>query len=55
MVGGAAEWARRPLEMLRLRTVDVQSMISARYPLAEAERAFERANERGTLKVLVEG
>lgn len=42
------------LDLLRLRRVNVRPMISARYPLAEAVRAFEHAGERGMLKVLLE-
>jgi hypothetical protein len=29
-------------------------MIAARFPLSEAARAFERAGQRGVLKVLLE-
>jgi threonine dehydrogenase-like Zn-dependent dehydrogenase len=33
---------------------DPTPLIGARYPLAEAERAFAHASQRGTLKVVVE-
>ncbi len=32
----------------------VERLVSARYPLAQAERAFEHAGRKGTLKVLLE-
>jgi threonine dehydrogenase-like Zn-dependent dehydrogenase len=34
--------------------VDVQPLIHARYPLQEADRAFEHAARKGALKVLLE-
>jgi threonine dehydrogenase-like Zn-dependent dehydrogenase len=41
------------LDLLRHKRVDVAAMIADRFPLAEAPRAFERAAERGVLKVLL--
>jgi threonine dehydrogenase-like Zn-dependent dehydrogenase len=41
------------LELLRLGAIDVSSMISDRMPLASAPAAFERAAQRGALKVLL--
>jgi alcohol dehydrogenase len=41
------------LELLRTGSVQVEDLISARYPLAEAPRAFREAARRGTLKVLL--
>jgi hypothetical protein len=38
---------------LRLSAIDVSSMISERMPLASAPAAFERAAQRGVLKVLL--
>jgi alcohol dehydrogenase len=43
------------LELLRGGLVDVQSMISDRMKLADAPRAFERAADKGVLKVLLNG
>ena len=40
------------LELLRSGQVQVESMISAVYPLEEATRAFEHAERADTLKVL---
>jgi len=34
--------------------LDPSALIAARYPLAEAERAFAHAATRGSLKVLVD-
>jgi threonine dehydrogenase-like Zn-dependent dehydrogenase len=42
------------LRALREGTVDVRSLISARFPLADGPRALRRAAERGVLKVLLE-
>jgi threonine dehydrogenase-like Zn-dependent dehydrogenase len=42
------------IRALSHRLVDVQPLISARYPLDEALTAFERASQKGVLKVLVE-
>jgi alcohol dehydrogenase len=41
------------LRLLALRLVDMESLITAIYPLDEALLAFERARSRGSLKVLV--
>lgn len=43
------------LEMLAHNAIDVESMIAAEYPLAEAECAFAHAAQKGTLKVLLRG
>jgi threonine dehydrogenase-like Zn-dependent dehydrogenase len=43
------------LALLRRGRVGVDAMIAARFPLAEAPRAFERAEEKGVLKVLLSG
>jgi threonine dehydrogenase-like Zn-dependent dehydrogenase len=42
------------LDLLAERRVSVESLIHARYPLAQATTAFEHAQRRGVLKVLVE-
>ena len=42
------------LRLLAQELVDVQALISARYPLGEAEAALDHAGRRGVLKVLVE-
>jgi threonine dehydrogenase-like Zn-dependent dehydrogenase len=41
------------LRLMESGLVDVESLIVAEYPLAEAERAFAHAAERGVLKVLL--
>jgi threonine dehydrogenase-like Zn-dependent dehydrogenase len=41
------------LELLKSNRVDVESLISEEYPLAEGVRAMERAAEGGVLKVLL--
>jgi len=42
------------LELLASENIDVDSLISARYPLRDALRAFEHAQRPGVLKVLLE-
>jgi alcohol dehydrogenase len=42
------------IRLLLRGLVDVGSMIEARYPLAEAEQAFDHAARRGTLKVILD-
>jgi alcohol dehydrogenase len=42
------------LELLRDGALPLREMISDRFPLAEAPRAFARAAERGALKVLLD-
>jgi len=42
------------LRLMEQRLVDVIGLIQARYPLSAGLVAFERAGQRGTLKVLVE-
>jgi threonine dehydrogenase-like Zn-dependent dehydrogenase len=41
------------LDLLRDERVDVLSLISEEYPLADGVRAMQRATERGVLKVLL--
>ena len=41
------------LELLENKAVDVESLISERYPLAEGVRAMSRATQSGVLKVLL--
>ena len=42
------------LRLLEQKLVQVTPLIQARYSLAEGLAAFERAGQRGTLKVLIE-
>lgn len=42
------------LEMLERNDVDVEPLVSARYPLSEAVSAFQHAQQPDTLKVLLE-
>jgi alcohol dehydrogenase len=42
------------LRLLEGEMVEVESLIEARYPFAEAERAIEHAAKRGALKVLLD-
>jgi alcohol dehydrogenase len=43
------------LKLLRSGRLNLDPMIDSRFPLAEATRAFERAKEKGVLKVLLNG
>jgi threonine dehydrogenase-like Zn-dependent dehydrogenase len=42
------------LQLLAERRVDVSALIQARYPLTDGLTAFNHAQQRGVLKVLVE-
>ena len=42
------------LDLLASKALEVEDLIEARYPLAEALTAFEHAARPGTLKVLLE-
>jgi threonine dehydrogenase-like Zn-dependent dehydrogenase len=42
------------LRLLDQKLIDVTSLIRARYPLSEGRAAFERAGQKGALKVLIE-
>jgi threonine dehydrogenase-like Zn-dependent dehydrogenase len=42
------------LQLLSQEKLDVNHLIQTRYPLDEAIAAFDRAQERGVLKVLLE-
>ena len=42
------------LKLLKSRRLNLDPMIDSRFPLAEAPRAFERANAPGVLKVLLD-
>lgn len=55
LVGSRCGRFEPALELLRLGSVDVGPMIGERFPLADAARAFERAGEKGVLKVLLLG
>jgi alcohol dehydrogenase len=53
LVGSRCGRFEPALELLQLGTVDVSSMISDRMSLASAPEAFERAAQRGVMKVLL--
>jgi alcohol dehydrogenase len=53
LVGSRCGRFEPALELLQLGVIDVSSMISERMPLASAPAAFERAAQRGVLKVLL--
>jgi alcohol dehydrogenase len=53
LVGSRCGRFEPALELLRQGELPLGEMISDRFPLAEAPRAFERAAQRGTLKVLL--
>lgn len=54
LVGSRCGRFEPALELLTSGKVRVADMISDRFPLADAPRAFERAAEKGVLKVLLE-
>jgi threonine dehydrogenase-like Zn-dependent dehydrogenase len=53
LVGSRCGRFEPALELLKLGAVDVTSMISERMPLSSAPAAFERAAQRGAMKVLL--
>lgn len=53
LVGSRCGRFEPALELLRLGAIDVTSMISERMMLADAPRAFDRAAQRGVMKVLL--
>ncbi|MRG97750.1 alcohol dehydrogenase catalytic domain-containing protein [Polyangium spumosum] len=53
IVGSRCGDFQRAIDVLARGQVDPRPLICARYPLADAERAFSRAAEPGALKVLV--
>jgi threonine dehydrogenase-like Zn-dependent dehydrogenase len=53
IVGSRCGPFRPALEALALGTVVVRPMVTATYPLGEADRAFERARSKDALKVLL--
>lgn len=54
LVGSRCGRFEPAIELLRQRKVDVLSMLSAEFPLAEAPAAFAEAARRGVLKVLLQ-
>ncbi len=52
LVGSRCGRFEMSLPLLEDPRIHVQEMIAARYPLHEAERAFEHAARKGTLKIL---
>jgi threonine dehydrogenase-like Zn-dependent dehydrogenase len=54
LVGSRCGRFEPAIELLRERKVDVLSMLSAEFPLAEAPAAFAKAARRGVLKVLLQ-
>jgi threonine dehydrogenase-like Zn-dependent dehydrogenase len=54
LVGSRCGRFEPAIELLRLGTVKVEKLITERFPLASAARAFSRAAEKGVLKVLLD-
>jgi threonine dehydrogenase-like Zn-dependent dehydrogenase len=54
LVGSRCGPFDRAIEALAENKIVVESLISARYPLAKAEEAFRHAQRAGVLKVLFE-
>ena len=55
LVGSRCGRFQPALELLRLGVIDVTLMIADRFPLDKAPAAFERAAQKGVLKVLLQG
>jgi threonine dehydrogenase-like Zn-dependent dehydrogenase len=55
LVGSRCGRFEAALPLLEHELIRVEEMITARFPLAEAPKAFARAAERGAMKVLLEG
>jgi threonine dehydrogenase-like Zn-dependent dehydrogenase len=54
LIGSRCGPFAKALEVLAAGKIDVEPLIHARYPLSEGLTAFNRAQERGVLKVLLE-
>ncbi len=54
LIGSRCGPFAKALDLLAQDKVDVQPLIQARYPLEKGLEAFERAQQRGVLKVLLE-
>ena len=54
LIGSRCGPFAKALDLLAQDKVDVQPLIQARYPLGKGLEAFERAQQRGVLKVLLE-
>lgn len=54
LMGSRCGPSAKALSVLANRQVDVAPLIQARYPLSEGLAAFEQAQKKGTLKVLLE-
>ena len=55
LVGSRCGPFAKALDLLAAGSVDVASLVHARYPLADGLRAFEEAARPGVLKVLLLG
>jgi alcohol dehydrogenase len=55
LVGSRCGRFEAAIPLLDHALIRTQSMIAARFPLREAARAFEKAAQKGVLKVLLEG
>ena len=55
LVGSRCGRFEPALDLLSRNLIPVEEMISAEMPLADAPRAFERAAQKGALKVLLLG
>jgi threonine dehydrogenase-like Zn-dependent dehydrogenase len=55
LVGSRCGRFEPAMELLRLGTLRVDSLIADRFPLSSAPEAFARAAEKGVLKVLLDG
>lgn len=53
LIGSRCGRFETALDLLRTGAIDIMPMLSAEYPLREAEKAFARAANPGVLKVLL--
>jgi threonine dehydrogenase-like Zn-dependent dehydrogenase len=53
LIGSRCGPFAKALDLLRDRRVDVRPLIDSTYPLADGVRAFQRAEQPGTLKVII--
>ena len=54
LVGSRCGRFEAALPLLEHGLIPVERMIADRFPLGQAPQAFERASERGTLKILLD-
>jgi threonine dehydrogenase-like Zn-dependent dehydrogenase len=53
LIGSRCGNIQQALDMMKRKVIDFQSMVEAVYPLGDFDKAFARASEKDSLKVLI--